>query len=591
MNVNWNLDNIYSSVNSEEFKIDFEKYRELINELNNWCRVNFANIDNAKEKLEKYIEYKNKIMSYDKLMIYANLAQSTDTTNKSIAKAIDMLENAKAETSYQDTAIVDFLKGVDNLEYIINSSDLLKSHSFYLSEIKEKGAHTLSAKEEAVISKMKNTGSLLWEKQWNQLSSTLTVNYDDEEIPLSAARNLAYDKSSGVRKKAYEAEIKAYEKIEQPAAFCINGIKGEVINIAEMRKYNSPLDMTLKESRIDDKILDTMLSAIDEKLENLQEYFLIKAKALGYKGALPFYDLFAPVAESDKSYTVEEARDFVLKCFYGFSKDLGDFASSAFEKCWLDLMPKKGKVGGAYCETIHSMGESRILANFGGAFDDVITIAHEIGHAFHNTRLFHLSELNSFYPMPIAETASTFCESIVVNEALKDAEENEKINILENDIMGLTQCVVDIYSRFLFENSVFNVRKDGTISCEELNNMMIDAQKKAYGKGLDENYLHKYMWVCKPHYYDADFNYYNFPYAFGALLSKGLYSIYKKTGNEFLPLYDKFLSASSTMPLYKVAEIVGIDLYSREFWLTGLEQIITEIDEFKKMVYNNVLKL
>ena len=249
-------------------------------------------------------------------------------------------------------------------------------------------------------------------------------------------------------------------------------------------------------------------------------------------------------------------------------------------------MPKKGKVGGAYCETIHSIGESRILANFGGAFDDVITIAHELGHAFHNTRLFNLSELNSFYPMPIAETASTFCESIVVNEALKDAEENEKINILENDIMGLTQCIVDIYSRFLFEDSVFNARKDGTLSCEELNNMMIKAQKKAYGKGLDENCLHKYMWVCKPHYYDADFNYYNFPYAFGALLSKGLYSLYKKTGNDFLSLYDKLLSASSTMPLYKVAEIAGINLYSREFWLTGLEQIITEIDELKKMVYN-----
>lgn len=589
MNTDWNLDNIYSSVNSEEFKIDFEKYRELINELNNWCRINFANMDNVKEKLEKYIEYKNKIMSYDKLMMYANLAQSTDTTNESIAKAIDILENAEAETSYQDTAIVDFVKGIDNLEYIINSSDLLKAHSFYLSEIKEKGEHTLSAEEEAIISKMKNTGSLLWEKQWNQLSSTLTVNYNDEEIPLSAARNLAYDKSSGVRKKAYEAEIKAYKKIEQPAAFCMNGIKGEVINVAEMRKYNSPLDMTLKESRIDDKILDAMLSAIDEKLESLQEYFLIKAKVLGHQGALPFYDLFAPVAESDKIYTVEEARDFVLSCFYGFSKDLGDFAKSAFEKCWLDLMPKKGKVGGAYCETIHSMGESRILANFGGAFDDVITIAHELGHAFHNTRLFHLSELNSFYPMPIAETASTFCESIVVNEALKCAKENEKINILENDIMGLTQCIVDIYSRFLFENSVFNARKEGTLSCEELNNMMIEAQKKAYGKGLDENCLHKFMWVCKPHYYDADFNYYNFPYAFGALLSKGLYSIYKKMGSEFLPLYDKLLSASSTMPLYKVAEIAGIDLYSKEFWLTGLEQIITEIDELKKMVYNKIL--
>ncbi len=584
MITDWNLDNIYTSVTSEEFKSDFEKYKKLITELNRWCSENFKNIENAKEKLEKYIELKNEVMSYDRLIMYANLVQSTDTTNEAVAKAIDALENAQAETSYQDTAIVDYVKDINNIEKVINSSDILKAHSFYLSEIKAKGNHTLSPKEEAVISKMKNTGSLLWEKQWNQLSSTLTVNYNNEEIPLSSARNLAYDKSAEVRKNAYEAEIKAYGKIEQPAAFCMNGIKGEVINIAEMRKYKSPLDMTLSDSRIDDKILGAMFSAIDEKLDDLQEYYLIKAKALGHKGALPFYDLFAPVGESEKSYRVEEARDFVLKCFYGFSKDLGDFAKNAFDKCWLDLMPKKGKVGGAYCETIHSIGESRILANFGGAFDDVITIAHELGHAFHNTRLFHLSEINSFYPMPIAETASTFCESIVVNEALKSASDNEKIIILENDIMGLTQCIVDIYSRFLFEDSVFRARKEGTLSSEELNNLMLDAQKKAYGKGLDENCLHKYMWVCKPHYYDADFNYYNFPYAFGALLSKGLYSLYRKMGSDFLPLYDKFLASSSTMALADVAEIAGIDIYSKEFWLTGIDTVIDEIDELKKML-------
>lgn len=586
MRTDWNLDNIYTSVNSEEFKKDFEKYKNIVAAFNDWCKDNLKNTEKAKEKLEKYIELKNEVMSYDRLIMYANLVQSTDTTNEAVAKAIDALEGAQAETSYQDTTIVDFVKELDNLEEIINSSNILKEHSFYLSEIKAKGSHTLSPKEEAVISKMKNTGSLLWEKQWNQLSSTLTVSYNNEEIPLSAARNLAYDKSAEIRKRAYEAEIKAYSKIEQPAAFCMNGIKGEVITVAEMHNYKSPLDMTLFDSRIDGKILDAMFSAVNERLGKLQEYFLIKAKALGHKGALPFYDLFAPVAESDKSYTVEEARDFVLKCFYGFSNDLGDFAKSAFDKCWLDLMPKKGKVGGAYCETIHSIGESRILANFGGAFDDVITIAHELGHAFHNTRLFHLSEINSFYPMPVAETASTFCESIVVNEALKSASDNEKIIILENDIMGLTQCIVDIYSRFLFEDSVFKARKEGILSSEELNGLMLDAQKRAYGKGLDENCLHKYMWVCKPHYYDADFNYYNFPYAFGALLSKGLYSLYKKMGNDFLPLYDKFLASSSTRPLADVAGIAGIDLYSRDFWLTGIDNVIAEIDELKKMLYN-----
>lgn len=584
MNTDWNLYNIYKSVSSEEFKRDTKEYKKAVEDFNNWCKVNLVTTDNAQNKLEKYIVLKNKVMSYNKLIIYANLAQTTDTTNSEISKAIDIIEGIESETSYQNTAIVDFVKNIDNLDQLIENSSLLKEHSFYLSEIKNKGNYTLSSAEEAIISKMKNTGSLLWEKQWNQLTSTLMVDYNNEEIPLSQARNLAYDKSGKVRKSAYEAELKAYSKIENPVAFCMNGIKGEVITLSNMRGYKSPLDMTLIESRIDNDILRAMFGAIEESLDKLQNYFIIKARALGHKGALPFYDLFAPVVKSHKEYTVDEAKEFVLKCFYSFSEDLGNFAKLAFENRWLDIMPKKGKVGGAYCETIHSISESRILLNFGGAFDDVVTMAHELGHAFHNTKLFNLSEINSFYPMPIAETASTFCESIVVNEALKLADENEKINILENDIMGLTQCIVDIYSRFLFEDSVFNCRKNGTLSVNELNDLMMSAQKKAYGKGLDEKYLHKYMWICKPHYYDSEFNYYNFPYAFGALLSKGLYSLYKKMGKDFLNLYDNFLSLSSTMLLSDVAKIAEIDLYSKEFWLTGINQIINEIDQFDKMV-------
>lgn len=587
MDMKWDISNIYTSVVCSEFKDDIVKYRSLIEKLNNWCKENFKNYDNTVQKLEKYINMKNEVLSYSKLMLYVNLAQSVDTTNEEIAKAADTIEAVEAEMAYQDTAIVEFIKGIDNIEDIIKESSVVKEHSFYLSEIKEKGDHILSAAEEIVISKMKNTGSLMWEKQWNQLSSTLTACYNNCEIPLSEVRNLAYDKSAEVRKAAYEAEIKAYSKIEQPCAFCMNGIKGEVITLSDMRGYSSPLDMTLKESRIDRDVLDAMFSAVEAKLPELQEYFAVKSKALGNEGPLPYYDLFAPLGINRKKYTPEEARDFVLKSFYGFSNDLGNFAQNAFDRKWLDIMPSKGKVGGAYCESIHSMKESRILLNFGGAFDDVVTIAHELGHGFHNTRLFDLSELNSFYPMPIAETASTFCESIVVNEALKNADVGEKINIIESDIMGLTQCVVDIYSRFLFEDAVFEKRREGPLSCNELSDIMIEAEKKAYGKGLDERYLHRYMWVCKPHYYDGEFNYYNFPYAFGALLSKGLYSLYKKMGEDFLPLYDKILSASSTMKLKDVAGIAGIDIRNIDFWLTGIDEITGEIDELKKMLYTN----
>jgi oligoendopeptidase F len=338
--------------------------------------------------------------------------------------------------------------------------------------------------------------------------------------------------------------------------------------------------MTLAESRIDKDILGAMWDAVKSRLPQLQKYFIKKAKILGHKGALPFYDLFAPVGE-DMKYTLEEARDFVIESFYGFDKALGDFAKKAFDNQWIDLMPSEGKVGGAFCEAIHPIKQSRVMTNFGGTFNDVVTIAHELGHAFHDTMLYDSSEINSFYPMPIAETASTFCEAVVINAALKNADENRLRVIIDNDLMGLTQSVVDIYSRFLFEDEVFKRRENGSLSANELNDIMLWAQKKAYGEGLDKDVLNSGMWGCKPHYYDADFNYYNFPYAFGVLLSKSLYAMYQKEGKDFVPLYYKLLSVSSVMPLAGVAKTAECDLYDKEFWCKGIDLITEEIEMLK----------
>lgn len=579
MKTEWNLQNIYKSVNSDEFINDVNNYRQAVEDLNKWCKTNLTIKDNEVFKLEEFINRKNKVLSYEKLGMYVNLALSTDTTNNELLKVNDTIEEIENNNAYNETMIIQFIKDIEGIDKLINKSDILKEHRFYIKSQYEAGQHILSPEEESIISKMQSTGSSMWEKQWEQLSSTLTVDYNGEELPLSSIRNLAYANDKTTRKSAYEAEMEAYKKIELPVSFCLNSIKGEVITTSKLRNYSSPLDMTLTESRIDKKILDAMFGSVKKALPDLRKYFYKKAKLLGYEKSLPFYELFAPVGKAELNYSLEEAKDFIIKCFYKFSKDLGDFATYAFDNQWIDLLPKKGKVGGAFCETIHSIKESRILTNFGGTFNDVITIAHELGHAFHNTRLFDNTQLNSFYPMPIAETASTFCETIIINEALKSANDDEKIIILENDLQGITQCIIDIYSRFLFEDSVFNKRTEGNISITELQNLMEQAQIDAYGDGLDKNCLHKNMWICKPHYYDAEFNYYNFPYAFGALLSKGLYAIYKEKGNEFIPLYDKFLAESSKNMLADVAKIADIDLYSEEFWSKGLNIIINEIDE------------
>ena len=611
MDTKWNLNNIYTSTSSDEFKTDLERLKAIIKDLNTFAKNKLSNFDTPVEKITEYINLKNQLMALDKLIIYLNLASSTDTTNEELTKMTDLVEDVYSDVAYHESMFMHFIKNIDNIEELTNKSELLNKHSYFLKEQRLKANHLLSPQEEMLISKMKSTGSLLWEKQWQQLTSTLTIEYNNssdslsdiskepapnknnislsdmskvpasniKNISLSEVRNMAYDSSPEVRKNAYIAELKAYEKIKVPIAFCLNGIKGEVITLAKKRNYASPLQMTIEESRIDSQILDAMLSAIKEALPRLQNYFLIKSKKLGSNAPLPFYNLFAPIGKK-REYTIDEAKAFVIKCFDGFSSELSSFAKQAFDQKWLDIMPAKGKVGGAFCETIHSMKESRILLNFGGGFDDVITMAHELGHAYHNTKLFNLTELNSFYPMPIAETASTFCESIVINEALKNAAKEEREYILETDLQGTLQCIIDIYSRFLFEDSVFNNKENGNLSADNLAQLMTNAQISAYGKGLDNNYLHQYMWICKPHYYDASYNYYNFPYAFGSLLSRGLYSMYKDMGSNFIPLYNKLLAYSSVLDLKDVAKIAGIDLYNKDFWLKGLNNIIEEIDEF-----------
>lgn len=584
MHLNWSLKEIYESIDPQKFKNDFDKYKEEINKINKWADKNLNGDENITKKLEEYIILKNRIGYYSMLDIYLNLSQSVDTSNEKYSKLIDILNEYESEIIKSEIKFIRFLKYINNLDEIINNSNVLKQHSYFLKSMKEKSKYMLSSEEEYIITKMKNTGSAMWKKMWEQLTSNLMVsiniNNKEEVLPLSVIRNYAYSDDVCIRKKAYDSELKSYEKIDTACSYALNNIKGEVITVSKLKGYSSVLEMTLIDSRLDKKIIDIMFNEIDKNIDILQKYFIKKAEILGHKNGLPFYDLFAPVCKNNLKFTYEQAQKFIIENFYNFSSKLGKFAENAFKNNWIDVSPKAGKMGGAFCESVHPIKQSRILTNFSGSFNDVVTIAHELGHAYHDSCLYDETEINSFYPMPIAETASTFCETIVINAALKNATNENYLTIIENDISGIAQVIVDIYSRYLFEDEVFKHREKGSLSVNELNEIMINSQKKTYGRGLDENYYHKYMWVCKPHYYDADFNYYNFPYAFGMLFSKGLYSLYTENKEEFIPLYDKMLSSTGKNNIADTAKIAGIDLYSREFWKSSFKIISKEIENF-----------
>ncbi|SFN62672.1 M3 family oligoendopeptidase [Proteiniclasticum ruminis] len=584
----WSLKELYESFESPEFLRDSKRILTLIEEVNAYAEKEFQEVERAKEKLETYLQYEMEMSNLvSRVMGFANLTMSTDARNEAAREHFSRIAMKLSAITKAEVLFKRFVQKLENLEEIVSESAFLTEHRFILEEAKKEGQYLLSDAEEMLLAKMSNTGSKAWTNLQNILTSTLLVEMEKEgenvSLPLPAVRNLAYDKDPAVRKAAYEAELAAYKKVEESSAAALNGIKGEVLTVSELRGFETPLHETLFQSRMEKETLDAMFDAIREALPSFRKYLKRKAALLGHQKGLPFYDLFAPMGESQMQFTYEEAMDYIVKNFSTFSPKLGQYAKEAYEKNWLDVEPREGKRGGAFCSNLHVIGESRILSNFDGSFSNMTTLAHELGHGYHGFNLKEETILNSSYPMPIAETASIFCETIVVQAALKEMSDAEAVTILEQSISDATQVIVDIYSRYLFETKLFETRKDHPLSVKELNAFMLEAQKEAYGDGLDEEVLHPYMWLNKTHYYSAGRNFYNFPYAFGLLFSKGLYAIYLNRGESFVPEYDALLSVTGKKSIKEVAELMDIDVTKPGFFRDSLKIVERDIEKFLEL--------
>ena len=583
MDIRWRLENIYKGCGDRQLAEDIEKYSEGIKKLDTYAREKFSSQYEPTEVIKGYIKLLNETILLEKPGLYLGLVLAADSENAEAQKLMDRFSDISASAACREALFDEYMKGISLEE--LSDDDIIKEHMHFLATAKRDGAYTLDPKAEEIIAKMKITGSESFKRLWENLTSHLMCELDGEEIPLSSVRGLARSPKPETRRKAYISELDAYKKIDSAGAACLNSIKGEVIKECEMRGYDSPLGQSLLCAGIDRDILNAMLSAIDESLPQLNKFYRIKAKYLGYE-KLPFYELFAPVGKNELTFSFDEAKDFVIKAFGGFSEKMESFAKKTFENGWIDVSPRAGKVGGAFCENIPSMGESRILMNFGESFDDIITLSHELGHGYHNEVLKGQSAINSDYPMTLAETASTFGENLAYKAAEKILPKEALITIRENRLSEELQSIVDIYSRFLFEDSFFEKRKDGSLSPKEICSLMTEAQKKAYKDGLDENCLHPYMWLCKPHYYDADFNYYNYPYAFGDLFARSLSALYEERGAAFINEYDRLLISAGSSSVRETGLLAGIDFGDKAFWKKGIEEILKDIDELDALMKN-----
>jgi pepF/M3 family oligoendopeptidase len=584
---------VYPGIDSPEFKAgfsqvasDIDALARLFDERGVRKQAPAELSDTDVQAFETAIERYNAVTAEtETLAAYLYSFISTDSRDGVAQAALSELEGHMVKLAQLETRWTAWVGSLD-VEALIARSAIAAEHAFTLRIARQQAAHLMSPAEEALATELNLTGGTAWQKLYRNLSSQIMVRVErdgaSEELPMSVVRSLAFEPERETRRGAYEAELQGWQNLGVPIAAALNSIKGEVNSLARRRGWSSPLDAALFDNRIDRQTLDAMLGAARESFPILRRYLQAKARLLGLP-KLAWYDLFAPVGESTREWSYEEGTRFIVEQFGTYSDKMRDFAARAFDERWIDAEPRQGKGGGAFCMRLRG-AESRILSNFKPSFDSVGTLAHELGHGYHNLVTAERTPLQRGTPMTLAETASIFCETLIREAALAEAKESERLAILEASLQDATQLVVDISSRFLFEQRVFEARRERELSVDELCGFMLGAQRETYGDGLDGELLHPYMWAAKGHYYSTGLSFYNFPYMFGQLFVLGLYARYREEPASFKARYDDLLSSTGLEDATNLAARFGIDIRTPDFWRSSLDVIRRDVERFEELV-------
>ncbi len=590
----WDLSNVYSGLDAPELTADIDWVKAATEALFKFYQGELVPLDDnssadeINRALGSVVDQLNQIIvKASTIGAYFHSFIATDSYNQQAMRMNSQFEQVTVEIDKVNVLLQAWIGQVkEQLPAALKLGGSAEDHAFAIVEIAEQSQYMMSEKEEILASELGLSSADAWSKLQGTVTSQKTVAFELDgklqSLPMPALINLYSHPDVDVRKRAYEAEFAGWESIKEPLAASMNGIKGWVNTLNKRRGRTDALHAPIDQARIDRDTLNAMLEAMRESFPAFRRYFKAKAARFGDE-SLPWWNLFAPVGELNETYSFSQAADFILENFGKFSPDLQAFARRAFDNHWIDAEQRAGKRGGAFCMPVEGVKESRILCNFDGSLDQVMTMAHELGHGYHNANIFKAEKtpLQSQTPMTLAETASIMCETIMFN-AVRETIDNpqSELALLETALIGDSQVIVDIYSRYLFEKEVFERRLNAELSADELCEIMEDAQAQTYGDGLDARYRHKFMWTWKPHYYYAGLSFYNFPYAFGMLFGVGLYAIYQQRGAEFIPDYQNLLASTGEASAADLAARFGIDIRSKDFWKDSLSVIEKRIDRY-----------
>jgi oligoendopeptidase F len=590
----WNLESYFPEFNGSEM-IEFKQ--KLLADCQSIGRraeklgsLTPENSTNWEELLLDFEELTTRVSHYSS---YIGCLSSADANNEAYQKASAELSFYEAEFGKIEIYIKMGLKDCTDkdLEAFIGRESL-QEIAFHLKELRLAAQNTMSKSLETLASDLGVDGFDAWGRLYDTISGKLSFEmlWPDgrkEILPIAQCRSTMQDSNRQVRKAAFEQGNKAWSSVEDVCAACLNSIAGTRLILNKKRGIEHFLDVPLQQSRINQKTLDAMLTAIQDSSDFVQRLGMAKAKALGLN-KLAWYDCEAPLnIPSIERYSWDECVNMVGAAFERSYPKLGSFFKDALQKNWVESEARDGKRPGAFCTGTLLKEESRVFMTYAGSLNDVSTLAHEIGHAFHSFNLKGLRPMLKGYPMTLAESASTFGEMLLADGILSNPNASDalKLNILTEILNHGIAFLIDIPIRFNFEKSFYEERSKGEVGVSRLKELMSDAMKKQFGSLLEENGQDQYFWASKMHFYITEVTFYNFPYSFGYLLSRGLFKMFKDEKEAFLPKYEEFLRKSGTDMAHIVArKTLGAELEQPDFWKAAILSHENELKVFEELV-------
>lgn len=455
--------------------------------------------------------------------------------------------------------------------------------AFRLSEMRRDGQELLDEQSENIINTLALDGQSAWSQHYDTIVASIQIPFNGEMLSAGQAFNtMMSSQDKAVRQELFEKWEKAWSEKADIFADTLNHLDGFRLNNYKLHGVQDYLKQPLEYNRLDKETLDMMWGTIQKNKQPIIDFLTRKAQLFG-KDKMDWQDQDAPIVLGnfkERRYTFDQAADFIVENFKKFSPKMSEFAQMTFDKAWIEAEDRPGKRPGGYCTSLPKSQESRIFMTYGESVNEVSTLAHELGHAFHSHVMWDLPTLNQDYAMNVAETASTFAELIVADATLKEAKtDEEKINLLDVKLQNAVAMFMNIHARFIFESNFYAARQKGLVSTDEITRLMVEAQKEAYIDGLGS--YHPHFWAAKLHFFIDEIPFYNFPYTFGYLFSLGIYAKASQHADGFEDQYIALLRDTASMTTEELAKKhLDTDLHQATFWQAGIDMVLKDIATF-----------